>query len=424
MLGKLCDSKEVYVIGAGISGLLAAYQLTKKGYRVYLQEGSNRTGGLICTRATDWGIVETAAHSLLATNRVKQLFADLNVAYVGVNPSSKAKYVLRNNRFQKYPLSVLETLNILKNIVLKKSEYSDTEFPTIQQWAENHLGKSACEYLISPFLTGVFGASPLELDLKASFPSWAVPKNKSLGTFLLEKRKQKSERPTMIAPLYGMQALIDGLTFFLKEKIGERFLLNTFCEEIPENANVVLCTSAHEASRLLKSKDSVLSSALEAISYTSLITSTVFIKKSAFSTKMAKQTRAVGVLIPPSENYKILGVLFNSSSFPNRSSDCHESFTVMLGGTRAPQLLNLPEQELKELVSEQVTRLFGLKDKPEAVFIHVWKKAIPLYNANIRNAWGAANKGWCAKPGRILFGNYTGSVSIRGMIEDSYSLVL
>jgi hypothetical protein len=46
-----------------------------------------------------------------------------------------------------------------------------------------------------------------------------------------------------------------------------------------------------------------------------------------------------------------------------------------------------------------------------------WERAIPLYGDELRAARDAATAGWCSQPGRLLFGNYTGEVSIRGMIE-------
>ena len=36
--------------------------------------------------------------------------------------------------------------------------------------------------------------------------------------------------------------------------------------------------------------------------------------------------------------------------------------------------------------------------------------------------WQKARDSWCIIPGRILFGNYTGQISLRGMIESAASL--
>ncbi|MEK6580668.1 MAG: hypothetical protein AABZ55_15700 [Bdellovibrionota bacterium] len=44
-------------------------------------------------------------------------------------------------------------------------------------------------------------------------------------------------------------------------------------------------------------------------------------------------------------------------------------------------------------------------------------RAIPVYGAYLEDVWATAKASWCSTPGHVLFGNYTGQVSIRGMIE-------
>ena len=62
--------------------------------------------------------------------------------------------------------------------------------------------------------------------------------------------------------------------------------------------------------------------------------------------------------------------------------------------------------------------LFGLKHSaPLELTIHRWPRAIPRYDARLENAWTEARRGWCSQPGRVIFGNYSGQVSLRGMIE-------
>ena len=39
------------------------------------------------------------------------------------------------------------------------------------------------------------------------------------------------------------------------------------------------------------------------------------------------------------------------------------------------------------------------------------------YSTALPAVWRAARETLCAEPGRVLFGNYTGQVSLRGMIE-------
>src|ERR1043166_4244788 len=91
MIGTLDKAKrEVTVVGAGISGMLAAYALDKKGYEVTLVEERAHAGGLIQTRRTEYGIAESAAHSLLATPQVVAFCEELGVELAEIRKDSRA----------------------------------------------------------------------------------------------------------------------------------------------------------------------------------------------------------------------------------------------------------------------------------------------------------------------------------------------
>jgi len=111
MIGTLDTARrEVTIIGAGVSGMLAAYALDKKGYRVTLVEEKAKAGGLIQTRRTAYGMAETAAHSLLATPEVFALCEELGVELAEVRRDSRARFIVRGGRLRKFPLSAGEAV--------------------------------------------------------------------------------------------------------------------------------------------------------------------------------------------------------------------------------------------------------------------------------------------------------------------------
>jgi protoporphyrinogen oxidase len=80
--------------------------------------------------------------------------------------------------------------------------------------------------------------------------------------------------------------------------------------------------------------------------------------------------------------------------------------------------------DLEQTVRQELKALFKIdgSDPRIQIFGTAWKKAIPRYGPELLDAWESARSGWCAVPGRILFGNYTGQVSIRGMIHEAGAL--
>ncbi|MFL5815785.1 MAG: protoporphyrinogen oxidase [Bdellovibrionia bacterium] len=439
MIGSLKNQTEqdrdAAIVGAGISGLLTAYVLDQKGYRVTLYEESNRAGGLISSTHTEYGLVESAAHSFLVTDEVRAICQDLGVELSPVRPESRARYIYRRGKMRKFPLSFYEALVafVRAYAVLSREDISRGS-ATLEQWGNRHLGKAAVRYLLSPFLTGVYAARPSEICVGAAFPALEIPRGHSLLSAQLRKLRlrlfgpkenqlKQSQRKQMMTPTNGMGSLISALEKRLEARLGDRFQKGKKLESLPEAANVILAVPAHRAAALLASKDQKLSKALGEIQYAPLVTATIFVPRKAFKTA----PQGVGVLIPESEKRNCLGVLFNSSAFPGRVRDEQSwvSLTMMLGGTIYPEMVEKSETELLALIRAELRALFKVSDSDaQSVKIHVrkWKQAIPCYNDKILDAWNAARSGWCSTPGNLLVGNYTGQVSIRGMMQEAYAL--
>jgi protoporphyrinogen oxidase len=134
--------------------------------------------------------------------------------------------------------------------------------------------------------------------------------------------------------------------------------------------------------------------------------------------------RGVGVLMPEREKRASLGILFNSSTFRDRVRDADRlcSFTMMFGGTGDPEWVSATEDKIRAAVVSELREVLKLSGTCESMVIHRWPSAIPIYNQKLMSAWEAARQGWCKTPGRILFGNYSGQVSVRGMFESVATL--
>src|SRR5678816_2487917 len=122
MIGTLNSArKEATVVGAGIAGMLAAYSLDRSGYRVTLLEEKERAGGLIETRNTRQGLTESAAHSFIVTGPVRELCRELEVELVERRKEAKAKYILRDGKLRRFPLSVGEAFGTCMHVALSRS---------------------------------------------------------------------------------------------------------------------------------------------------------------------------------------------------------------------------------------------------------------------------------------------------------------
>jgi oxygen-dependent protoporphyrinogen oxidase len=421
MIGTLnTSSKEVTIVGAGIAGMLAAHALDKAGYCVTLIEEHERAGGLIKTSKTRFGMAESAAHSLIATQAVRDLCAELNVKLITPRKESSAKFILRNGRLRRFPLSVLETATTLGRAAFVRADGSNGV--TLDTWGRRHLGNAASDYLLTPFVRGIFGVQPAELGVAAAYPGLNINTGSTLLGSMLFKRKKagaKHHSKQRVAPAFGMSELTSNLERHLEKRLGSRFRKNEKINDLPEAPNIILATPAYAASSILRDSAPALADQLETVRYTPIVSVTVFVDRDSFS----HPVHGTGVLMPACEDRKSLGILFNSSSFDNRVTDDTRvaSFTVMMGGTAQREWLHASDNEIRQAIKLELFQVLGISE-PLAMKIHRWSQALPQYSATLPTVWEAARTSWCATPGRILFGNYTGQISLRGMIESAARL--
>ena len=421
MIGTLNSScKEATVVGAGIAGMLAAYSLDRRGYRVTLLEEKQRAGGLIQTRNTAHGIAESAAHSLIVTGPVRDLCRELGVQLVEPRKQAKAKYVVRDGKLRRFPLTISEACGTLVQAAVGRSANCHSQ--SLDLWARRHLGNVALEYLVTPFVRGIHGVQPSELGVATAFPSLDLPAGKTFLGAMLTKRLHgaaKKEKKPRAAPRFGMGDLTARLEQRLDKRLGARFRKGEKVDQLPDAANVIVATPAYAAASLIRSADPMLADKLDEVRYTPIVSATVFVDRHAFT----RPVNGVGVLMPAREQTQSLGILFNSSSFVNRVNDESRfaSFTVMMGGTAQPYWLHAADDEIRQAIKLELWNLLGIRE-PVEIAIHRWPAALPQYSVDLQEVWSYASQSWCAKPGHLLFGNYTGQISLRGMIESAARL--
>jgi oxygen-dependent protoporphyrinogen oxidase len=231
----------------------------------------------------------------------------------------------------------------------------------------------------------------------------------------VKRELTKIPRGPISAPENGMGEWVAALTKHLEKRLGDRFQKSKVLSNIENEKNLIIAVPASDAAQLIKNEQTQeLVSALQKIKYAPLITATVFVRAEDLEVKPS----GLGVLMPRVEGRKSLGILYNSGAFDHRTKDLSTvSMTVMLGGSGHAEILDRSDADVEALVVSELREIFGLKNDPLEVHLHRWKSAVPTYNKHLLDTWSLAQASWCSKPGRVLFGNYTGQVSLRGMLE-------
>jgi len=409
MIGTLRkEAGRSVVVGGGVSGLLAALRLAQKGQTVELYESRERLGGLIETRVLRHGLAEDAAHSLRASAAVRGLFAELGLDWVSAKPEARAKFLIRNGRLRKWPFGFFETLSALFHATLVPAGNRDAH---LAEWAKRHLGGAAPA--MRAMARGIYGSEPEELVARLAFPKMAPDPLWPLLPWVLQTKREKGI--VAAAARKGMGDLIRalenkaracGVAFHLGVPVpGD--LVDPILRGSDTKSNLILTAPPDACARLVASADEDLGNRLEAVPYGALTCVTALIDANAF----AHPTVGTGALSMDRGDSRILGILYNSSSFAGRVLDeqVARSLTLMLRGAEPPTR------------AELCAILAASFDLPEAALLEyaiaAHPRALPRYGLPLEAAWNHCRRFCAAHPGLVFFGNWTGEISLRGLIE-------
>ncbi len=393
--------KKICIIGGGISGLVAAFLLKKKGFAVKLFEKSGRVGGNIQTVNVDGFLIEYAPNSLLRSPRLVDLIRELKLEgqVLTANPSNKKRYVLRDGKLKSLPMSILKMatsdyfslkarLRLLKEpFVRTKSQDGES----VAEFFERRLGHEIVERAADPFIAGIYAGNPENLSIRSAFARLYELEEKYgslfIGSLLSKTEKTDNDFPRTFSFENGVQKLIDKLGENLGESIkinaevkniekiaDEKWLVKTISDE--ESFDVlIISTPAESAGKLFENINKNLSKKLKSIYYPPVAMVYFGVKKEYIKQNLD----GYGFLIPSSEKRWILGTIWNSAVFENRSPEGFHLLTNFVGGARNAELFGRSDEELFEIVYEELRDILGLQKKPEFTHIKRWRKAIPQY---------------------------------------------
>ena len=193
----------VGVIGAGIAGLTAAYQLQKQGASVHVFEAADRTGGVIRSETTEGYLVERGPNSIRAGAAALETVIDdldLREERIWANDAADARYVVRDGTPTPLPRSVrsfLSTdlfstrakLRLLAEPFIGRREATDE---SVAAFTRRRLGPEMLDYAVAPFVGGVFAGSPEDLSVRHAFRRLATLEDEYGSLFLGAVRRALS----------------------------------------------------------------------------------------------------------------------------------------------------------------------------------------------------------------------------------------
>lgn len=440
--------KDVVILGAGITGLVTAHNLKKAGVDFILLEKKDKAGGVIHTVTENGFTYEEGPNSGVIGNvEVLRLFDDLkgDCELEVANENAKKRYILKNGQWEALPSGPMSAIKTPLFTLKDKFRILGEPFrpagknpdETLAELVTRRLGKSFLDYAIDPFILGVYAGDPHRL-----IPRHALPKLYNLeqkyGSFIRGSIKKAHEIKTeeekrvsrgIFSVKGGLYSLIDAVV----KRIGNENILTGITElkvtaadnhfivhyknnegdpvEI-ETRKVISTIGAYQLGKVIPFIKSDVLDKITSLYYAKVIEIIL-----GFNQWNGMELDAFGGLIPSKEKRNLLGVLFMSVLFKNRAPESGALFSLFMGGVRNAGIVDLPDDQIVQIVREEFCAIMKIKDfKPELFKILRHQYAIPQYEIDSEQRFEAVEMVEKRYPGLIIGGNLRNGIGMADRI--------
>ncbi|CAM3263513.1 protoporphyrinogen oxidase [Rhodothermus bifroesti] len=432
----------VGIVGAGIAGLVAAYYLKRRGLEVTIFEATDRVGGFMQSEQAEGFLVEYGPQTLQRTStEFEHLLRalDLEEACIPASPLAAHRFIVRRGQpvpLPRTPLELLRTpllsprarLRLLAEPFIAPADRFTEE--TVAAFAQRRLGAEALDYLVEPFVAGIFAGDPKHLSVRHAFPQLHRLEQR-FGSLTWGAIRSLPERRYHPAPRRSMFSLVGGLGQLpqaLAQKLQGNIVYNAtvvavrWGDKTPwtltyrqgahvanQLFDVIICAAPLHQLAQLEILPSIERHPLPKVIHPPLALVALGFRKE----QVAHPLNGFGLLVPAVErSFQILGTLFSSSIFPNRAPEGHVLLTTFVGGQRHPELALLSEEKLETLVRRDLERLLGISGPPVFRRVWRWERSIPQYHVGYDAVLVCLREIEVRRPGLFLAGNYRNGISV------------
>jgi len=250
---------DVIILGAGISGLAAAVEITEKGKGCVVIEKKNRVGGVASSFDYKGFILDYGPHGFHSdkpelVNYFKKYFPQNNFKEI-----EKKSEIFFRGRYYRYPLRIMEIISQMNYVTIilagisfvyrnLKFRFGLSKDGSAKEWIYNRYGKVLYDVFFGPYTIQVWGVDPD--DLAADFAQDRIPDRslfKILKSILCPNYVKKiGKTPSgrvathdvdiFLYPDKGIRELSNNMAKYIENRNG-KFLLSSNIRSIFINPN-------------------------------------------------------------------------------------------------------------------------------------------------------------------------------------------
>jgi oxygen-dependent protoporphyrinogen oxidase len=411
--------RRVAILGAGIAGLSAAYELRHRGGgrqpppEVVVFEAAARVGGKIRTETNDGVLYEAGPESFsTAKPQAMELVRELGLGpeVLHTNPQHRRLLIQAGGRLRPLPegmeqvvpsrwwpflrsdlLAWKDKLRLLQEPFIRAEDGESDE--SLAAFFGRRLGPASVGRLVEPILAGAFLGDPSRLSLRSNFPQFADMEKR--GSLLRQCWRGRLRRLATEAETSLPVTLRGGLAL-LPETLARR--LPSGCLRLgaavtkltrrnggwevrtaagPEAFDAVIAAlPAAALAPVLEALEPELSGILREIPYAAAAVVTLAYERRGFPHPLD----AFGFVVPRSEGRRLAAAIFTSTKFPGRTPEDLVLLRGLLGGMGRDEEAVGEEASAARTVRAELRDILGLGEAhPRWTRVARWPAAHPQY---------------------------------------------
>ncbi len=351
---------KVLILGGGITGLSAAWFLSHQhpNAQITLLEKTNRLGGWIRTCHEGGFLFEQGPRTfpLSRSPHLLALIRDLGLPILSSAPQKR--YLFHRGKLRALGTFIPRLIPyLIRELFISPSNAPDE---SIYDFAARRFSPSIAETLFDPLTLGIYAGDIRKLSLRSCFPilyQWEREKGSLLRGLCSAAKQTKG--------LFTIQEGMESLVHALKQQLAIDIVLNCSVEKID------VC-KVHAGGKVWEA-DHVISALPP-----SLPMKSVWVVNLAFEGDVLPK-KGYGYLVPSRAGQTVLGVLFDSSIFPQQNTR---------GETRLTVMLRAEEPEPLQTALSALHRHLGLATRPIYSSALFAQNAIPQFEVGCGYAGG------------------------------------
>lgn len=451
-------TKRIGIVGGGIAGLTAAWQIAQLAragadMEARLFESSGRLGGIVETVHEGGFTIECGPDAWVTEKTwARDLVEELGLAneLLPSNDATRKTHILLDGRLETMPdgmrmmvptnIEWLDGSSLFPGSVkrayhdeLARADDLRASAPlgdeSVASFTRRHFGEEVLSRIAAPLLSGILGGDVERLSVQAILPQFVAMEREHGSLIAALQTRGARDVPAIFTTLRsGLGTLVHRLAADIP---SSWIHFNSPVRSISRSAEgwglrsgnrheedvfdaVFLCAPPHAVRELLQPLDPQAAELMQMEASTAIIVALGYI-----DAQHVTLPPGFGFLVPPSTEDQLLACTFVDQKFDCRVPVGGHLLRAFFGGKAAEALLDAPDERITALAQRELNRILGSLPRPAVTLVRRWPQSLPQYAVGHLTRLEALDSRISDLPGLRLLGNAYRGVGLPDLIRDA-----